>query len=40
MVMVGGRIVVQEGRLADRRWEGLLERARAVGQQFLRASAG
>jgi 5-methylthioadenosine/S-adenosylhomocysteine deaminase len=40
MVMVDGRILVQDGRLADRRWEGLLARARQVGEELLRSSAG
>jgi cytosine/adenosine deaminase-related metal-dependent hydrolase len=35
MVMVDGRIVVEGGRLADRRWEGLNARARQVGLDLL-----
>jgi 5-methylthioadenosine/S-adenosylhomocysteine deaminase len=31
MVMVDGRVVVKDGRLADTRWDGLSVRARQVG---------
>jgi len=36
MVMVDGRIIVQDGRLADRRWDGLNDRARQVGLDLLK----
>ena len=39
MVMVDGRIVVRDGRLEERRWEGLPMRARQVGLDLLRLSA-
>ena len=35
MVMVGGRVVVKDGRLADTRWDGLSGRARRVGLDLL-----
>jgi len=35
MVMVDGRVVVKDGRLADARWEGLNARARQVGLDLL-----
>ena len=35
LVMVDGRIVVQDGRLSDPRWEGLNARARQVGPELL-----
>ena len=35
MVMVDGRVVVKDGRLADTRWEGLNARARQVGLDLL-----
>ena len=40
MVMVDGRVVVKDGRLADRRWEGLNDRARQVGMDLLEAARG
>jgi len=35
MVMVDGRVVVQDGRLTDHRWNGLSARARQVGLDLL-----
>jgi 5-methylthioadenosine/S-adenosylhomocysteine deaminase len=35
MVMIDGRVVVEDGRLADTRWEGLNARARQVGLDLL-----
>ena len=35
LVMVDGRIVVEDGRLADARWTDLLERVRPVARELL-----
>ena len=40
MVMVGGRVLVQDGRLVDPRWDGLAARARAVGLELLALGPG
>ena len=40
MVMVDGRVVVEDGRLADRRWDGLNDRAQQVGMDLLEAARG
>lgn len=38
MVMVDGRVVVEGGRIADRRWDGLNDRARQVSLDLLAAA--
>jgi 5-methylthioadenosine/S-adenosylhomocysteine deaminase len=38
MVMVDGRVIVQDGRMADRQWDGLSGRARQVGLDLLEAA--
>jgi 5-methylthioadenosine/S-adenosylhomocysteine deaminase len=40
MVMVDGQVLVQDGRLADPRWDGLNQRARKVGLELLEATRG
>ena len=40
MVMVDGRIVVNDSRLADRRWDDLNDQARQVGMDLLEAVNG
>jgi 5-methylthioadenosine/S-adenosylhomocysteine deaminase len=37
MVMVDGRVVVNDGRMVDRKWDGLNQRARQVGLELLDA---
>jgi 5-methylthioadenosine/S-adenosylhomocysteine deaminase len=39
MVMVDGRLIVQDGRMADGRWNDLNERARKVGLDLLAAAS-
>jgi 5-methylthioadenosine/S-adenosylhomocysteine deaminase len=38
MVMVDGRVIVKDGRMTDRRWDGLNDRARKVGLDLLEAA--
>ena len=40
MVMVDGRIVVNDGRMTDRRWDDLNDQARQVGMDLLEAVNG
>ena len=37
LVMVGGRIVVEDGRLAGEQWADLLQRVRPVARELLQA---
>jgi 5-methylthioadenosine/S-adenosylhomocysteine deaminase len=39
LVMVDGRIVVEDGRLADSRWADLLQRVRPIARELLRVGS-